>query len=203
MQVTGAGLETLVLGGKAAIAVLLLAAGGAKLADLAGFTASVRLFVPAPDAAAWAHRVPRALAAGIVAVELAVGAASLAVPQARWLNSIVLAVCVGFVAVSGVGYDRHRGRPCRCFGALSHRGFSAAGLLRAMALLLVAAVLVEARVPAAAIDLRLGGRLGLLAGGALIAAIAYTAAMAAATGSAGKDPAGPTVGRDDTGPRWA
>ena len=37
-----------VLSSKAVIAVLLLAAGGAKLADLSGFASTVRLFVPEP-----------------------------------------------------------------------------------------------------------------------------------------------------------
>ena len=36
-----------VLAAKTAIAVLLLIAGGAKMADLAGFGTAIRLFVPA------------------------------------------------------------------------------------------------------------------------------------------------------------
>ncbi len=40
-----------VLAAKTAIAVLLLIAGGAKMADLAGFGSAIRLFVPASSAA--------------------------------------------------------------------------------------------------------------------------------------------------------
>ncbi len=38
---------------KAVVAVLLVAAGGAKLADLPGFAASVRLFLPGTTASGW------------------------------------------------------------------------------------------------------------------------------------------------------
>ena len=111
---------------KTAIAVLLVAAGGAKLADRRGFAASVRLFLPGPAA----PRLHRAVALGIAGGEIAVGAASLSSPRARWLNLVVLAICCGFVAVSAAGYRWHRGRSCRCFGALSRRRFNLAGLGR-------------------------------------------------------------------------
>jgi hypothetical protein len=161
-------LQLAVLSAKASIAVLLLAAGGAKLADLAGFAATVRLFVPGPA---------RALAAVIAAGEVAAGAASLSMPAVGWLNPAVLVICCCFLVVWAVGYVRHAGRPCRCFGALSRRGFTVAGIGRGAGLALMAAA-ATVSVPEAAIQLSLLTRLGLLAGGALVAMAAFSAAAA-------------------------
>lgn len=159
-----------VLSCKAVIAVLLLAAGGAKLADLPGFAGTVRLFVPRSSGAASLR-----LATGIAAGELAAGAVSLSVPQARWPNLIVLASCVAFLVTWSIGYGRHRGRSCRCFGALSARGFDRPGIVRA-AVLVLAALAATTAVPVRAVQLGLGGQLALLAGGALIAGATYSAA---------------------------
>src|SRR5229473_2095162 len=114
-------MAAVVLACKAAVAVLLTAAGGAKLADLPGFAASVRLF--------WA------------------------------------------------------GRPCRCFGSLSGRNFSAAGIARAVIIAACAAVAV-APVRPGLTQLGAAGRLGLLAGALLVAAAAYSAAAAVGAGQA-------------------
>ncbi|HEX9065285.1 MAG TPA: MauE/DoxX family redox-associated membrane protein [Streptosporangiaceae bacterium] len=164
---------------RAAVAVLLVAAGGAKLADLAGFAATVRQFWPArmwPGAA-------RRVAAAIAAAELALGAASLAWPRARWAGLGVLALSAGFVIVAVAGYRWHRGRPCRCFGALSNREFSLAGIGRAGLVALAAAV---ALAPAGSLFTRLSlpGRLGLLAGALLVALAARAAAASLAAVSA-------------------
>ncbi len=175
-----------VLGCKAVIAVLLLAAGGAKLADLTGFASTVRLFVPVP--ALRSHRGSLLLAGGIAAGELAAGAVSLSVPQPRWPNLVVLTICVAFLITWTVGFVRHRGRSCRCFGALSVRGFNQAGIARA-AVLVLAALAATAEVPARTVHLGLGGQLALLAGGALIACAAYSAAAAVTLRPA---PAAPT-----------
>lgn len=164
-----------VLSCKAVISVLLLAAGGAKLADLPGFAGTVRLFVPRM---AWALVKALPLAVGISVGELAAGEVSLSVPHARWPNLVVLAICLAFGVTWSVGYLRHRGRTCRCFGALSARGFDRAGIVRS-ALLVLAALAATAPVPARAVQLGLGGQLALLAGGALIACATYSAAAAA------------------------
>jgi len=169
MHADGAFLQLVVLGCKASIAVLLLAAGGAKLADLAGFASTVRLFVPG-------HA--RALAAAIAIGEIVAGSASLSMPAVRWLSPAVLVICCCFLAAWTVGYARHSGRPCRCFGALSRRGFTAAGIGRAAGLTL-AALAATARVPQVAIQLSLLTRFGLLAGAALVATAAFSAAAAA------------------------
>lgn len=172
MHAGGIFAQIAVLACKASIAVLLLAAGGAKLADLAGFAATVRLFVPGR---AWA------LAAVIAAGEIGAGAASLSLPAVGWLNQAVFVICCGFLVVWAVGYARHAGRPCRCFGALSKRGFTLAGIGRAAGLT-VAAFAATASVPGVAIRLSLLTRLGLLAGAALVAAAAFSAAAVAGAG---------------------
>ena len=88
-----------VLAAKAAIAVLLIAAGGAKLADPVGFTAAIRLFVP-PPAARRRALVP-AVAAAVIAAELVAGAVSLCWPAAAWANLAVLVLACGFTVVAG------------------------------------------------------------------------------------------------------
>ena len=172
-----------VLACKAAVAVLLVAAGGAKLADLPGFAASVRLFLPGSTAG----RPVNAVAAGIAVGEIMVGAASLSSPRASWLNLVVLAIGCGFVAVSAAGYRWHRGRACRCFGALSRRRFNLAGLGRSVLIALAAAVAM-APVRAAAIQLGPAERIGLLAGALLVAAAAFSAAAAVGRGAQDAQP---------------
>jgi hypothetical protein len=163
---------------KVVIAVLLVAAGGAKVADLSGFAATVRLFWPASFVFG-----AQAIAAMIACTEIAVGTASLSSPLVRWLNYAVLGLCCTFVGVSAVGYRRYPGRVCRCFGALTARSFDRVGVARAGLLAIAAAV---AALPVGPSLLQLGavGRLGLVAGAALIGWCAYTAAAAI---SAGRD----------------
>jgi hypothetical protein len=161
------------LGCKAVIAVLLLTAGGAKLADLAGFAATVRLFAPRRTG----QRLLRGAALVIALGEIGSGAASLSSPRLGWLNLAVLAICASFVLVSVAGYGWHRGRSCRCFGALSARSFSLAAIARA-ALLTIAAVVAAVPVRAALISLGPPGRLGLLAAACLVSAAAFSAAAA-------------------------
>ncbi|HUZ54456.1 MAG TPA: MauE/DoxX family redox-associated membrane protein [Streptosporangiaceae bacterium] len=181
---------------KAVVAVLLVAAGGAKLADLPGFAASVRLFLPGTAARRLdgraAPRLDRGVALGIAAGEITAGAASLSSPRANWLNLVVLAICCGFVAVSAAGYRWHRGRSCRCFGALSRRRFNLAGLGRSMLIALGAGV---ATAPVRAVLIQLGpaDRIGLLAGALLVAGAAFSAAAAVGAGR----------GSQDAQPGWA
>jgi hypothetical protein len=178
-----------ILGAKALLAVMLLVAGGAKLADLDSFAASVRLFLPrrrwpgAPPAAAagmlaspaTARRIGRAVALA----ELGLGGASLAAPAIAPLNLAVLGTAGCFAAVSGIGFAFHRGRSCLCFGALSRRKFDLAGLIRAGAVVALAGA---AAVPVAPAQVALtsAGHGLLLAGSAFIAFVAFTAARSLA-----------------------
>jgi hypothetical protein len=164
----GVAVDVGMAGAKAGLAVLLLVAGAAKLAGLDGFAATVRLFVPAGlrRRPRW---LPRLIALTVALGELGLGGASLAAPAAGWLNLAVLAAGGGFVVVSVIGYARHRGRSCRCFGALSRRRFDRAGIGRALIIAAVAAVPL-AGLPASAV------RGLLLAAAFVLAAGAFTAA---------------------------
>jgi hypothetical protein len=165
--------HVLVLAAKALIAVMLLVAGSAKLADVAGFGAAVRLLLPlrARSAAVTAM----ALAAAVT--ELGLGAASLVLPAVGWLNPVAFGLACGFVFVSGLGYVRHRGRSCRCFGALSSRRFDALAIARSMAIAVVAAAAM-AKVPPALVDIGVGARVLLFGSVALVALASYSAAHA-------------------------
>jgi hypothetical protein len=188
-----------VLGAKALLAVMLLVAGAAKLADLDSFAATVRLFLPrrrrpsapdqrsAPDQPSAPDRPgrltspasARRIAWAVAAAELALGGASLALPAIWPLNLAVLGAAGCFAAVSGIGFAFHRDRSCRCFGALSRRRFDQGGLARSGAVAVVAG-LATAPVAPAAVALAPAGHGLLLAGAALIAFVAFTAARSLA-----------------------
>ena len=168
------------LGAKAAIAVLLVVAGAAKLADLTGFAAAIRVFLPAAP--------PRVLAglpgvgAALALLELLTGAASLCWPATRWLNWLVLALACGFVVVAAVGFARHRGRPCRCLGALTRRSFGVRALVQALVIAAAASVALRPSRPAQ-VDLGVQAHLLLLTGACLLGLAAFTAARALAAGN--------------------
>ena len=171
-------MNVLVLCAKTALACLLIVAGGAKLSDPASFASTVRLFIP--FRVAWP--LLSAIAIGVSLAELAVGLASLTLPAITVVNALVFAVACAFVAVSAVGYAFHRGRSCRCFGALSQRKFDAPGLLRSVVTAGIAAVAL-AHVGAPALQLDATARVLLLAAAGLLAVAAFTAARARGTGS--------------------
>jgi hypothetical protein len=169
--------DVLILCAKTAVACLLIVAGGAKLSDPASFASTVRLFLP--FRVAWP--LLSAIAVGVSLGELAAGLASLTLPAIAALNALVFAVACAFVAVSAVGFAFHRGRSCRCFGALSQRTFDAAGLVRSVVLAAIAAVAL-AHVGAPALQLDTTARVLLLAAAGLLAVAAFTAARARGPG---------------------
>jgi hypothetical protein len=170
--------DVLVLCAKTAVACLLIVAGGAKLADPASFASTVRLFIPLR--VGWP--LLSAIAVGVSLGELAVGLASLTLPAITALDVLVFAIACAFVAVSALGYAFHRGRSCRCFGALSQRTFDAAGVLRSAVIAGIAAVAL-AHVDAAAFRLDATARVLLFAAAGLLAVAAFTAARARGAGS--------------------
>jgi hypothetical protein len=172
-------MTVLILAAKAAVAVLLLAAGGAKLADPAGFATAIRLFVPHRAPSLVRARVPAA-AAAIIGIELICGTVSLCWPSAGWANLAVLVLSCGFTVVAGLGYARFRGRPCRCFGALTRRSFSVRSLVQSL-VVLAAAVLATRPADQSAVAVGLTAHLLLLAAAGLLALAACTAAKALAT----------------------
>ena len=111
--------------------------------------------------------------------ELALGGASLAFPAAWPLSLAVLAAAVSFAVVSGLGFAFHRGRSCRCFGALSRRKFDRAGLARAAVVVALAGLAVAGTSPSV-VTLTLAGHALLLAGSAFLAFITFTAARSLA-----------------------
>jgi hypothetical protein len=98
-------MDVLALAAKSAVAVVLLVAGGAKMADVAGFATTVRLFVPR-----WTPYPIRAVAASAIALsEITLGGASLSAPGLAWIDLAVLAMTAAFVAVSAAGLAFYRG----------------------------------------------------------------------------------------------
>jgi hypothetical protein len=176
-------MTAVILCAKAGLAVLLLVAGGAKLADLAGFGAAVRLFLPAR-----AIRLASPAGLAIAAAELVAGGVSLCWPALGWVNIAVLVLAVGFAVVAVTGYIRHRGQQCRCFGTLSRRGFGRREVGQAMAIM-AAAVIAARPAGGAQVQLATTAQVLLLCGAGLTAVAARTAAGALATG-AGAAPAG-------------
>jgi hypothetical protein len=168
-------MNTVALTAKVLVAVMLLVAGGAKLADVTGFAAAVRLLIPVrlPGAAV------RVVALTVAAAEVALGLASLSSPATGWLNPLVFGFACGFVVVSVYGYAFHRGRSCRCFGALSRRKFDALGVARAAAIA-AAAVLATAALPRAMVEIGVADRVLLALTAALTSLAAFSAARALA-----------------------
>jgi hypothetical protein len=162
-------IRDIVLTGLAALlALVLLGAGGAKLADLGGFATSlVRLGLPEP----WSRPAARLVAAA----EVGVGGLSLAGVAPGLVSVLVLGLTVGFVATAGYAA---RWRPevrCRCFGALSESRFGRTSVLRSALLAVAAGVVVAAG------DARGGGPHGavetvLLLGLAVLFSVACAAA---------------------------
>lgn len=166
-------MAALVLSAKAALAAVLLVAGGAKLAGLAGFASTVRLFAPRRVGQA----AIRSAALAIAACELLLGALSLALPAAREANVAVFVLCCAFLATSVIGYARFRGYSCRCFGGLSRKKFDRAAVARSTALLALSS-LALAPVRATYVQLGTAPKVLLLLGAAVLACAAYTAARA-------------------------
>lgn len=166
----------LVLAAKSGLALMLIVAGSAKLAGVSGFAASVKLFVPVQGS-------PRALertAIGIATFELILGSASLAFPAVAVINLLVLATACGFLTVSSIGYVRHRGKSCLCFGQLSNRVFDGFAVLRSIVIVGLAASVALIAVSPSAIQLATAGHLLLLGGAFVVAVATYTAARGAA-----------------------
>ncbi len=168
-------MTALILGCKAGIAVLLLVAGAAKLADLAGFGSAVRLFLPAALPPRPAARLTAAGAGAVALAELGLGLGSLGWPQAGWLNLDVLALAAGFVLVAGAGMALHPGKSCGCLGTLSQRSFGWRGLAQAACVAAVA-WLASWHVSAGQLRIDLTAQLLLLAAACLTALVAFTAA---------------------------
>jgi hypothetical protein len=122
-----------------AVAMALFTAGCAKLPgrSATAFAETIRVFAPS---VLRGHRAGAAAATVIAVTEIALGLALLLWPATRPVAGVATAFCAGLVAVACVGYLRHRDTRCNCFGGLGRESFGAAGVIRALILLALAAV---------------------------------------------------------------
>jgi len=127
----------LLAAGRGILAVVLLASGGAKLGDLASFGGTLRaLGVP--------ERHGRPAGVLVATVEAALGFALLTGSAVRAVDVAVLGLMAGFAAVTVYAVRTRPGLRCRCFGALTESRFGPYALVRTLALVVLAAVVVAA-----------------------------------------------------------
>ena len=168
------------LAAKLALALTLIAAGSAKLADIGQFASTARLFLPRGRLPGRrAVPVTRTVAGLIAAGELAVGCASLSAPRAGWVNWVVLGMGTLFVVISVIGYARYRNRSCNCFGGLSRRKFDRWGIARSLVVAAGGGV-ATLPVPASAVRLSAVDASLLLAAAVLAGCATFAAAKAVA-----------------------
>ncbi|HYZ77716.1 MAG TPA: MauE/DoxX family redox-associated membrane protein [Gaiellaceae bacterium] len=127
----------LLAAGRGILAVVLLASGGAKLGDLTSFAGTLRA-LGAPE------RQARPFGALVATVEAALGFALLTGAAVRAVDVAVLALTTGFAAVTVYAVRTRPGLRCRCFGALTESRFGRYALVRTLALVALAAVVVAA-----------------------------------------------------------
>jgi hypothetical protein len=164
-------MSSIVLGAKLAVATTLLIAGGAKLASIHGFAATVRLFLPR----AVSPFLPRTLAGIIIAAELSFGILSLSWPSLWWTNFLIALLCAAFLSISIMGYLFYRGRGCHCFGRLARRKFDGLSIARST-LLVIIAVLALGNTPPKYIQIQMEWRILLIISSILIIASANAVA---------------------------
>lgn len=110
---------------RSALAVVLVAAGAAKLVDVPGFVSTVEgLGLPRR----WAH--PGALV--VATCELTVGTASMLGLWPAATNLAVFTMTLGFALVTSLAMRRGPHLRCRCFGALANSRFGPATLARSL-----------------------------------------------------------------------
>jgi uncharacterized membrane protein YphA (DoxX/SURF4 family) len=123
------------------VGLVLVGAGATKLADRAGFAATLAgLGAPA--------RPARVGATVVAVVEIGLGAACIAGIGGRPIHLLVFVLTLGFVAVTAAAT---RWRPqvrCRCFGALSESRFGSVTLTRGLVLATASGVVALAARPA-------------------------------------------------------
>lgn len=115
---------------RAFLAIILLAAGAAKLADMRNFsTTLIGLGIPA-----WRPLLIRGIALSVPLVEVVLGMAIVSNLWPTIVDSAVLVLMSSFSIVVIVALRKKLQVTCRCFGALSDSQFSSKGLLRSVGL---------------------------------------------------------------------
>jgi hypothetical protein len=120
---------TVLLSARSVLAVVLLAAGAAKLADLRAFETTILGLGNGMSA-----RGARMLALVLAASEAGIGFASLAGVWPGAVDIAVLALLVVFAGVTAYAWRRNPGGRCRCFGALSESRFGPREMARSVLL---------------------------------------------------------------------
>lgn len=128
------GLLTAVL--RAALAAILVISAGAKAADVDGFGETVTSLLGIR-----ARRFGHAVGMVAICLELAVGLALATNWAAPTTAAVALLVLTSMAALSAYGWWRRPGLLCRCFGGLTKSTFGRSGLMRGIALGLLAAIL--------------------------------------------------------------
>ncbi|HEV7235391.1 MAG TPA: MauE/DoxX family redox-associated membrane protein [Ktedonobacteraceae bacterium] len=166
-------LQVIVLLIRALLAVVLVAAGAAKLADTRSFAATLRgLKVPLGRGF-----LLRGLALGLPLVEVGAGIAVVTGFWSTIINGIVLVLMGSFSIVVVIALSMKLNVACRCFGTLSDSQFSPKGLVRSLLLTILAGVVFWAgNTYEPALNLPLGAVVPLVAGYLLFALAAAQAA---------------------------
>ena len=93
---------------------------------------------------------------------------------------LVLATACAFLTISTLGYIRHRGKSCLCFGQLSNRVFDAAAVMRSLLIVGLAASVALIAVSQGAMQLATADHVLLLGGTVVVAVATCTAARGVA-----------------------
>jgi uncharacterized membrane protein YphA (DoxX/SURF4 family) len=163
--------EPLVAAVQATVGLVLLGAGGAKLADLSGFAVTLgRLGLP--------QRWGEPAARGVAAAEVSLGALSLANVAPRIVSVVVFAFTLGFVAVTAYAARWRPQLRCRCFGALAETRFGPVSVLRSVLLAAAGGLVVAGVTPGRGVVYGVTATVLLLAVAAVFAAGCAAAANA-------------------------
>jgi hypothetical protein len=118
------------------LAVVLIAAGAAKLADVPGFAASLKgLAAPLPRQN---EKLIKDVAHAFPVVELSLGLLAIAAFWPTLINGAIVLVMSCFTIVTLFAMRTATPVTCRCFGALSDVQFNRTGLLRSIVLTIMA-----------------------------------------------------------------
>lgn len=130
--------EVLTVVARGGLAATLIAAGASKLADIRGFTQTLKALGLAVGRESWAQAMPL----GVPVMESGVGALSVAGIWLLPIDVVVFALMTSFVVITAYAMYRAPGTVCRCFGALADSRFGTRGLVRNIGLALVAGLVV-------------------------------------------------------------
>jgi uncharacterized membrane protein YphA (DoxX/SURF4 family) len=139
--------SVLILCVRGGLAVILIAAGAAKLASLTDFSSTLAQLSGISISTGRRVALIRSAAKLLAAGELASGLASLTGAIPRAIDAAVVALTLAFAIVAVYGFRTHSMLECRCFGSLTASRFGRGGVARAVALLGAAVVVLAVGAP--------------------------------------------------------